>query len=229
MPKIGIIVGYNTLVDMTIDCLNSLQKHIQEDEVNTFEVVLINGGCDIDIDHPIVTKKIRYQTNEGTTKMFNHGMREFSDDVDYVTFFSNDGFFTSNKPFQTMIKLLEDKKVAVVCPTPDRPNMVTYKHLVKQETDYGYYCDFFPTITWFFRKKFLEEVGYLDENFKRTAMYMDNDWSLRACKKYGEKCILVSKEVLLHHKLSAETSRMGNQIQEDMQICHEYYRKKWGL
>lgn len=229
MPKIGIVIGYNNLVDMTLDCLNSLQKHIQEDTDNTFEVILINGGCDIDIDHPIVTKKVRYATNEGTTKMFNHAMKELSSDVDYVMFGSNDAFFVTEKPFQKMIKDLEEKQVAVVSPTPDRPSMKVYEHLVSEETNEGYYCDFFPTITWFFRKKFLDEVGYLDENFKRTAMYMDNDWSLRACQKYGSKCIFVSKQVPLHHKLSAETSKMGNQIAEDMIICGEYYRKKWGL
>lgn len=228
--KIGIVLGYNALVDMTIECLNNLQEHISADEQNTFEVVLINGGCETDIDHPIVDKKIRFETNEGTTKMFNAGMKLFSDDVDYVVFASNDGFFTSDKPFQKMIKALEETPgVAVVSPVPDRPNMEVYKHLVLNETEKGYFCNMFPTITWFFRKKFLDEVGYLDEGFKRTAQYMDNDWSDRAVDKYGTGCIFVTKDVLLHHKLSQETSKMSNWIHEDMIIGLEYYKKKRGM
>lgn len=226
--KIGIVIGYNSLADMTKDCLDSLQKHMKEDDQNTFEVILINGGCEIDLDHEIVNKKIRFETNEGTTKMFNAAMKMFSDDVDYVMFGSNDAFFNSNLPFQTMIAELEGKNMAVVSPVPDRPDMSCYNHLVRREDEEGYYVDMFPTITWFFRKKFLEEVGYLDEGFTRTAQYMDNDWSTRTINKYGPQTIFVSKKVTIHHKLSAETSKMGNAINEDMNSGLRYYRSKWG-
>jgi GT2 family glycosyltransferase len=191
-----------------------------------YEVIVVNGGNSVNIEHEVITKLITLPTNDGFTKTLNAGLRAVSDDADYVLFTSNDCFPITIPFFGNLVPTLDKGNVGVVSPVPDRPSIEQYKHLTLKEDNQYYYCNFFPTITWLFKKELLTRVGYLDEDYPGTGMYADNDWSQRVVNEYGELSILVVKDVHLHHKLSSESGQFN--ITMDMERGNSIFRKKWG-
>ena len=227
MTKISIVLAYNNQLELTSKCLDNLQAVMQEEPEYQYDVIVVNGGNKEDIEHPVITQLIRLDTNEGFTKVLNHGLKAIADSSSHVLFTANDCFLPlGQKAFTRFLLSLEDTGCKVVSPTPDNPNVTVYDHLMKGQDERHRFYDFFPTITWFFRAELLTEVGLLDENFPGVGMYSDNDWALRVGLKYGTPAVAVIKGLTMHHKLSSESGAYD--VNANMNIGRTIYENKWG-
>jgi GT2 family glycosyltransferase len=220
--KVAIVTAYNNKVDMTIDFLDNLLNVIPG-EVSC-RVILVNGGNQIKIDHPVVWKRIDLETNIGFCNTLNYGLRAVPEDSDYVFFVGNDSFPIKDNWLEDLIKLQNKTGAWMVCPANDNPGMNAYAHLYDKDFGEYYEVNFFPSIAWLMPKHNFDTIGLLDEGYIRTGMYADNDYCLRI-KSYNGR-IIVSKDILLKHLCSAEGKILGTQA-ADMNINHNYFLKKW--
>lgn len=78
-----------------------------------------------------------------------------------------------------------------------------------------------------FKKKIIQEVGYLDESFG-IGMFEDDDFSLRI-KKHGYE-IACAEDVFIHHHGRASFSKIAlEEYQKLFDKNKEIYEKKWNI
>jgi GT2 family glycosyltransferase len=220
--KVTIVVPYNTQVKMTVDFLDNMMAM----GPYPFDVhcILVNGGCETDIDHPFVNELVKLKTNEGTVKVYNAGLREVPDDTDYVFFVGNDSFPVERSWLVDLVLLQQSTRAWIVCPANDRPGMNAYQSLYTKDCGEYWEADFFPSIAWLIPYCRLQQIGLLDERYIRTGMYADNDYCRRVRNAGGT--IVVSKNIMLRHLLSQESGVTGT-INEDMNVNGKAYNDKW--
>jgi GT2 family glycosyltransferase len=223
VPKVTIVAAYNTKVEMTIDFLSNLQGYTQGVGIEEY-MILVNGGCHTQIEHPFIDKRIDLKTNIGFCNTLNEGLKAVPEDSDYVFFVGNDSFPISSDWLPKLIELQKQTDAWMVCPANDRPGMTVYNHLYTADKGEYWEANFFPSIAWLMPYDKFKEIGLLDEGYIRTGMYADNDYCDRIKEKNG--LIVVSKNILLKHLLSAEGQVLGTGS-VDMAINGDYYRNKW--
>jgi GT2 family glycosyltransferase len=221
--KVSIVAAYNNKLELTKEFLDNLQDKTKYFIGDTY-MILVNGGNPIDIQHPFISKLIRLNTNEGFTKVLNHGLRAVPEDSDYVFFVGNDSFPVDTDWLDSLILLQKETDAWMVCPANDNPGMHVYTHLYHTEREFYYEVDFFPSIAWLMPYDKFKLTGLLDEGYLGTGMYSDNDYCAMIKSLGGT--IIVSKNILLKHLLSAEGREIGSQGR-DMSQGLELYIKKW--
>lgn len=225
--KVSIVAAYNQQLEMTKKFLQTMYDTTETyRKDNELEFILVNGGNKITLEHPIITKTIVLELNKGFSTTVNAGLSEVSKDSDYIFYVGNDSFPIYDGWLLDLIKLQQDTGAGIVCPANDRPGMKAYQHLYSAEFDSYWTADFFPSIAYLITKECFDKVGLWDTGFVNSGMYGDNDYCTRT--RNAGFTIVVSKNVLLKHLLSQEAPKLFN-IDLDMQVNHEYFRKKWGL
>lgn len=227
--KVSIVAAYNNKIEMTLDFLNKMEESIPMsigNEELAIDMILVGAGAPSDspLNHPFVTTPIILERNEGFTKVLNVGLKHVRADSDYVFFVGNDSFPVDDRWLPDLIKLQQDTGAWMVCPANDKPGMGVYTPLLARDMGEYWDVDFFPSIAWLMPYDKFMRVGLLDERFIRTGMYADNDYCRRIKEAGGT--IVVSKNILLRHLLSAEGQLLGTQS-EDMVINGHLYNEKW--
>ncbi len=221
--KVTVVSAYNNLVDITVDFCNTMQKYWPADI--TPHLILVNGGCATKIEHDFIAERIDLAENIGFCNTLNAGLRAVPADSDYVFFCGNDSYPIDFRWLPDLIRLLGNTGAWMACPANDRPGMHKYRELYRVDHEDYWEVDFFPSIAWLMRYRRFAEIGLLDEQFIRTGMYADNDYCKRIRKAGG--AIVVSKDILLRHLLSAEGKVHGT-AGEDMRHNLLKYQHKWG-
>jgi len=227
--KVSIVCAYNNQVEMTLKFLDKMQETTKSflDEESSIEMILVNGGNPVDIQHPFITKLIHLDKNIGFSVTVNEGLKAVSRDSDYIFYVGNDSFPTYDGWLDDLIELQNKTNAGIVCPATTRPPM---NEMIKRcmKVDYSDYFEvqFFPSIAYLITKECFDSVGYWDEAFINSGMYGDNDYCIRVCIK-GFK-IVVSKNILLNHLLSQEVNKLFD-VKKDMLYNEAVLKKKWGL
>lgn len=220
--KIEIVVAYNTQVDMTKEFLDVMYKTTRYSK-HQIGCILVHGYVEDeeDINHKFVTKFIKVK-NEGFCKTLNAGLREVSEDTDYIFFVGNDSFPRERGWLDTLVQIAQQEEVPIVCPadqvsckSPPRPPKLSRGSLL--------IYDFYPSIAWLMKRELLDKVGYLDERLTGAGYYADNDYCRRVCLHYGSNCIILTKDVVLDHKLSVEGKSM--KITNQMNMNRKQYEE----
>jgi GT2 family glycosyltransferase len=224
--KVTIVAAYNTQVEMTKAFLNTLDATTKtfRQQGNDVYMILVNGGCEVKIEHPFINERIDLPVNEGFASTVNEGLKRIPTDTDYIIYMGNDSFPVDNTWIQELFRIQGITDAGIVCPANDRPGMDAYKHLYTKDCGEYWECEFFPSIVYFMTKECFDTVGLWDPLFARSGMYGDNDYCMRV-RQAGYK-IVVCKHVMLRHLLSQEAPRLFP-IGEDMVINGERFNTKW--
>lgn len=225
--KVAIVSAYNNLPALGIEFLDAMLKHLPPpDYLIQTKIIMVNGGCPVKIEHPAIWKRPDLDQNYGFCKVLNVGLKEIPEDSDFVFFVGNDSFPVDNSWLPRLIDLQRTTGAWMVCPANDNPGMHHYRHFYRESFPEYWEVNFFPSIAWLMPYWRFKQVGLLDEDYPRTGMYADNDYCCRIKKAGGR--IIVSKNILLRHLLSAEGKVLGTQSQ-DMEPCRNIFISKWGL
>ena len=222
--KVVILSAYNTQIGLTKEFLDSILK-FKNTGVDT-ELVLVNGGSDVLIEHDVVTHRIDIK-EKGFAKVFNAGLQFIVDTLsfDYILMLGNDSFPLGDEWLGKLIELQLKTGAFVTCPSTTRPPMSNYSHLLQNDCGSYWSVDMFPSIVYLLSKECVEQIGFWDECFVRTGMYGDDDYCTRV--RNSGHSIVVSKEIVMEHRLSQESGVTGT-LDRDMVVNGEYFRKKWG-
>lgn len=221
--KVAIVAAYNSRVDVTERFLAAHAAH--RPAGFDLHLILVNGGCFIKLEHPIIAERIDLPTNEGFCKTLNAGLRAVPTDSDYVFFTGNDSFPLDCRWLPDLIALQQETGAWMACPANDRPGMDAYLELYRKDRGHFWEVDFFPSICWLMPYRDFAHIGLLDERYLRTGMYADNDYCHRIRAAGGR--IVVSKHILLTHLLHAEGKVLGTGS-ADMRHNRELFVSKWG-
>lgn len=223
MTKVSIVCAYNTQIDMTKEFLDNLVETTKYEDID-IECILVHGvvGDEENIAHKFVTN---YQIikNKGFCNTLNHGLKQVAKNSDYVFMVGNDSFPSDEDWLTRLVKAAEETKAKLINPADQNTRRVR-PTMYKEEGKYAY-CNFFPSVAWFFPKEVLDEIGLLDERFTGAGYYADNDWCKRITNTYGENQIVVVKDLVMEHRCSQEGKALG--ITNQMGQLHEVYKAKW--
>lgn len=222
MTKVAIVAAYNSRVDVTLEFLAAHTLH--RPAGIDLHLILVNGGCETKIEHPLIAERIDLPTNEGFCKTLNAGLRAVPADSDFVFFTGNDSFPLDSDWLPRLIHLQQKTGAWMVCPANDNPGMRAYRGLYKDRHPHYWEVDFFPSICWLMPYDLFSKIGLLDEQFVRTGMYADNDYCHRIRAAWGK--IVVSRRILLRHLLSAEGKVLGTAC-DDSRTNLELFKAKW--
>jgi GT2 family glycosyltransferase len=221
--KVAIVSAYNNLLDLTLSFLDNMQRHAHPDIEHY--MILVNGGCPAQAQHPFISKRIDLDKNYGFCPVLNAGLKAVPEDSDYVFFVGNDSFPVHQGWLVDLIALHTETGAMMTCPANDNPGMVHYRKFCRVDHNRYWEVNFFPSIAWLMSYQDFRKIGYLDEFYIRTGMFADNDYC-RRIKQVGGK-IIVSTNILLRHHLSAEGRVLGTQPQ-DTDINRRVFLDKWG-
>lgn len=223
MVKVAIVAAYNNRVDVTLDFLAAHELH--RPAGIDLHLILVNGGSDVEIEHPLIAERIDLLVNVGFCNTLNAGLRAVPADADFVFFTGNDSFPLDSNWLPDLIEMQRKTGAWMVCPANDNPGMRAYRDLCKVKHRHYWEVDFFPSICWLMPYDLFSKIGLLDEQFLRTGMYADNDYCQRIRAAGGS--IIVAHRIMLRHLLSAEGKVLGT-AGEDTRNNLELFRAKWG-
>lgn len=224
--KVTIVAAYNTQLEMTKEFLDKMQWSVEDEDLN-IHTILVHGyiGDEQDIVHPFVKHHIRTK-NVSFCKTLNVGLLAVPKDTDYIFFVGNDSFPVEKGWLTKLINLAKETDGKIICPANDRPGMKAYNQFYLEDKGHYWKCNFFPSVAWLIPMKVFEDIALLDEDYVASCMYADNDYCKRVEQQYGEKQIIVSKHILLEHRVSVEGRVLHNQSR-DMDVNGRIFRTKW--
>lgn len=219
MPKVSIVILNWNQRDMTLACLRSLKKI----SYPSYEIILVDNGS-TDDSIPAVRKEfpeieiIENGRNLGVAGGRNVGIEYVQQKgTDYLLFLDNDTVV--DKDFITeMVRVgEEDRKAGILTgkiyfySDPERiwcagGSLSLYRRHISatgyDEIDKGQYddlreVDHVAGCCLMIKKKVIDEIGILDQNFIEYFTE-DTDWCLRA-KKKGYRIMYVPEAKLWHH------------------------------
>lgn len=220
LPKVSIvIVTYNNL-ELTKECLNSLEKFNNYDNC---EIIMVDNMSEKDNTRDFLVdyekshdnvKVILNDINGGFSYGNNIGIKESTGD--YVILLNNDTIVTPNWIFRLIKHFDTDEKIGLVGPRTnnigneakidvnykDINEMVEFSEKLYQQNKGKQYTNI--RVLAFFcvaiKREVIEKIGLLDEAFG-IGMFEDDDYCERA-KKAGYK-LVCADDVFIHHHLGA--------------------------
>lgn len=209
--NVTIVSAYNTKVAMTVEFLDQMAATTRRvPQADAVSMVLVNGGCDVKIEHPFITRRIDLPVNEGFCPTLNHGLRAaLAGGSDWIFFVGNDSFPVDDQWLPRLLALHVFTDAMMTCPANDNPGMEFRRDCYVAEHADHWEASWFPSIAWLMRTADVARVGLLDEGYLRTGMFADNDYCDRV-RELGGK-IVVSKDILLRHRCSQEGAVLGTQ------------------
>lgn len=216
-PKVSIVVLNWNGKFVTSECLDSLKKV----KYDNFEVIIVDNGSEDGSQEHFKknyswAKLIENRENLGFTGGNNVGMKyALKNGTDYVLLLNND---TVVDPLflEDLIRVGEsDNEIGLLNPKIyyyDHPKVIWYAggkfsllgafpvHIGRKEIDVGQYdalreVSFINGCAFLIKRKVIDEIGFLDENFFIYAE--DTDWSIRA-RKAGYKAMYVPTSIIWH-------------------------------
>jgi len=219
----SIVSAYNHKIEMTLEFLDCMQRTTEGQDV---EMILVNGGNPIKIEHPFVTRRIDLPTNIGFCHTLNQGLAVAAGNLTanhYIFFVGNDSFPVDKDWLPRLIELHSRTGAYMTCPANDNPGMEYRKDCYTRDCGDHWEANWFPSIAWLMDIISFLHIGYLDEGYVRTGMFADNDYCDRI-RAVGGK-IVVSKDIMLRHLCSQEGAVHGTQG-ADMHTNSIYYHQK---
>lgn len=216
-PRVSVIVLNWNGLDLTKECLDSLQKV----SYPNLEVILVdNGSLDgsqgyFRENYPWV-RLIENSRNLGFAGGNNVGMRSaLKGDVDYILLLNNDTVVDPRFIDELVEKGESRADIGVLCPKIyyyDDPDIIWYaggsisllrgasRHFGFREIDMGQHdtpreVNFVTGCAFFIKRAVIEKIGLLDEAF--FIYSEDADWSTRAVKA-GYRCWYVPASRIWH-------------------------------
>jgi GT2 family glycosyltransferase len=219
IPKVHIVILNWNQRDMTVNCLNSLEKL----NYDSAEIVLVdNGSTDDSLDvikekFPEITL-IKNRENLGVAGGRNVGLRyALQEDADYILFLDNDTIVDKDFLIELVKVGEENEEVGIITGKIyfyDEPNKIWsvggYSSLLRskytlrgyQEIDTGQYdkteqVDQVQGCCLMVKREVIDKIGLFDERFVRYFAE-DVDLCIRT-KKEGYKIYYAPRSKLWHH------------------------------
>lgn len=246
-PKVSVIVlTYNNL-NLTKNCLYSLYKHTN---YNNIEIIVVDNMSS-DGSREWLTefakekhnlKLILNNTNAGFSAGNNIGIKQSKGE--YVVILNNDTFVSPHW-IRSLLRHFADPTVGMVGPATNNignqakislPNYFTEPDFIKLAT-YNYYNNFSKTYLMqngslaFFcvmiKREVIDKVGLLDEKFGR-GWFEDDDYTLRV-RSAGYSTI-IADDVLIHHEHSASFGKLEDKVRIDLfETNKKYFEEKHNM
>jgi glycosyltransferase involved in cell wall biosynthesis len=152
------------------------------------EYIIIDGGsCDATVE---ILKKynswIDYwvsEPDEGQSHAINKGFRKATGEI--INWLNSDDLLERNSLYHIALAFIDNPEYSFVygqCQEFDNQGIIPFKHYPTDKLPLRYYYEFpYGQPSCFYKKKCLDEVGYIDERFNFT---MDFDLFLRIALKY---------------------------------------------
>jgi len=243
-PKVSVIVLAHNGLDLTVDCLKSLERFTRYPD---WELILVdNASSDQTAQyflqaafHHRHVRPVINAENLGFAAGNNRGARCAMGE--YLVFLNNDTFVTPGWLGDLTAHFLRDPKLGLCCPVTNNIGNearieIQYsdmEEMVSRASEYTavrrsqeielpsvpFFCAMVPRAVW-------EEVGELDELFG-MGFFEDDDYSRRVqAKGYRTAC---AEDVFIHHHLSASFSKVDEARRRELfERNRRYYESKWG-
>lgn len=216
MVKASIIVlAYNQLENATKPCIESLYKNTSTED---FELIVVDNNSSDGTDEYLKDLQSKYenlkiilnQTNRGYAGGNNDGIK--TADGDIVILLNNDTLVTPGWLPNLLAPFENDSELGLVGPVTNNSqneqclsikdiNPENYEALSEVYTKKNSSLWFETSRLIFFcvaiKKQVIDQIGMLDENFKR-GFYEDDDYCARA-KKSGYKLAIAEDSFVYHH------------------------------
>ena len=243
-PVISVIViTYNNL-EFTHDCLDSIEKYSDYDNM---EVVVVDNGssdgsagflkewCEAEPNRKLILN----DTNRGFAAANNQGLAAANGE--YLVMLNNDTYVTPGWIRTLYHHLKYDNSIGIIGPVTNNigneakidiyykdmddmlklSNRYTHEHLgqIFQLSTAAFFCVMLP-------RKVYELVGQLDEAFG-LGFFEDDDYC-RRIEQAGLK-IICAQDVFIHHQLSASFMKLDREIRRTLfNENKKIYEQKWG-
>ncbi len=218
LPTVSIIIPNYNGEEVIKDCLDS----VYSSDYPNFEVILVDDASK-DNSFSIIrssfpnTKILRNKRNLGFTRTVNRGIKESNGEI--IVLLNMDTVVKKPWLSELVKVLISDEGVGIVGSKILDPDGKTVQHaggiinsngvsihIGRGETDVGQYdrlreVDYVCGASMGFRKKLIEEIGYLDEGYS-PLYYEDTDLAFRA-RRNGYKILYVPESVLVHAENSS--------------------------
>lgn len=218
--------------EITRNCFESIARFTN----SPYKVIVIDNGSDeltkvyLQESSKLFPsyKLIRYEENMGFVKATNSGLREAT--AEYICLLNNDTIVTQDW-LSEMISVMHDKRIGALNPSsnswgqwPHDRNVQEYaKSLLPEKGKWqetGYCIGFCMMI----RKKYLQEIGYLDESF--GVGYLEETDFCRRLQSKGYLCAR-SKAAYVFHLGGESFKKIANSrlmFENNLKL----FNKKWG-
>ena len=214
--KIGIVIlNYNNNID-TLNCLDSISEHINNENIIVF---LIDNNSEKPLDESFIKKyqiRINYTINHenlGFAEGNNVGIRQaLKNECDYIVLLNNDTVLIDNSLSELINLINADEEIGVgglvnyYFNNQDKiwqagffnnfkkgkTKAIQNFNLLKKEL---IYADYVPGSSFVIKKTVIQKIGMLDSNY--FAYYEENDFCTRAAEA-GYKIAFLSSSKILH-------------------------------
>ncbi len=248
-PKVSLVVlSYNN-VELLKACLHSLEKY---SDYPNLELIVVDNASDADTQEflreyeaarPLArisdVKVIFNEENLGFAAGNNVGMKEASGE--YVILLNNDTYVTRGWVLDMVRHMRRDPELGLVGAVTNNigneakidVDYANMEDMAVAARDYtmGHARQLYPTdnVAFFcvgMRRSTMEQVGLLDEDFKR-GFFEDDDYCNRV-RKEGFK-IGIADDVFVHHHLSASFNAIDQTERQKLFADNKrHYESKWG-
>lgn len=246
-PKVSIVVvTYNNL-ELTKDCLTSMEKF---NNYPNCEIIIVDNLSQKDKTREFLVeyekhhknvKVILNDINGGFSYGNNIGIKEATGD--YVILLNNDTFVTPDWIEHLIAHFDTDMSIGMVGPVTnnigneakidvdykDTSEMIEFAKQLYEKNKGKQYLDI--RVLAFFcvaiKRDVVEQVGLLDEVFG-IGMFEDDDYCMRV-KKEGYK-LVCADDVFIHHHLGATFDKESQEWKQNLfQKNKAIYESKWGM
>lgn len=243
MPKVSIIlVTYNNL-DLTKECLESMEKfnNYENCEIIVVDNLSSDGTREFLLEYEAAHKNFKailHDSNSGFAAGNNIGIREATGDI--IILLNNDTYVTPNW-IQNLIKHFEsDKNIGMVGPRTnnignearlgityaskeemvEKSYEIYYEHVSKQ-----YEINVLAFFCVAIKREVIDKIGLLDEIYG-IGMFEDDDYCMRV-KEAGYR-LICADDVFIHHHLGASFNKDPEWKEQLFQKNKAIYEARWG-
>ncbi|MBU2100799.1 glycosyltransferase family 2 protein [Candidatus Micrarchaeota archaeon] len=205
---VSIVVTTWDSFDLTKQCIDSIKENT---EYLSYKIILVdNGSKDGSIEKLEKEFKdiriIKNKINKGFPYALNQGY--IAAESFYVVHLNNDAFVTKGW-LEELIKTIDsNEKFAVVGVKEVSPKKFNDKKLIEKIKQKPNREKLTLPVGWITKKKFIEEIGYLDAEHFSPAYGEEADWNFRARSK-GYKIIECSKCIVVHYSSQGSIKSMS--------------------
>lgn len=223
LGKVSIVTAYQSLYAMTTEMLDCLVKRKGEAEQ---EIILVNAGCWIHIEHAGVSQRIDLHQNISYAHSMNTGIKASTGD--YVVVMNNDAFPEIDGWLDKLIRWHKRTDAMVISPEVSRPMLegIPKEDIIIEHERYAEVYKY-PAVCWMLPRTTIDRIGLFDEQFAPT-MFEDDDYARRVQDK-GGKFIVVKNCPVTHLRSAENDNNYGPALAAIYYKNEQRFKEKWGL